>query len=353
LNGPEAALFGELPKLLGKTFLIGYLLPAAVLLLGGAALSDFFLHAGFHDHVVAFFAVNDEKVLAFRLGLSVAVAWVAGVVLLSINHNLIRLLEGYGRFNPARLLKSRSTAVFDRLTAEHAAIETQRVSGKIPQALVASHFLVRYRLGNEFPEQRRLLLPTRFGNVLRAFERYPQVIYSMDSIHIWPRLQALIPENYRSLLDDAKAQLDFWVNLWFSFLLLALGTLAIFIYARNYTLGPTNYTLGAVSAAAVILAIGAAKLAQTAAAQWGMLVKGAFDLYRGELCKQLGLDMPQSLEDERQMWRRVSQTFLLRRAEYADDLTRFRPRKNEESRASLWAKICALFSYRNSPPDSR
>lgn len=339
-------MFGELPKLLGKTFLIGYLLPAALLMLAGVAISDVFLHTTMYAQALKLLGSTDEKVLAFRLGLAVAVAWAGGIVLLSINQNVIRLLEGYGDYNPARLLTFWSTHVFDQLTAEHDRIEAKRVDGKMPRALVSAHFRMRYRLGNEFPEERRLLLPTRFGNILRAFERYPQVVYSMDSIHTWPRLQALIPEKYASLLDDAKAQLDFWVNLWFGCVLLAIGVLGLFAYVRDYN-------LGIAFAAAVILAITAAKFGQTAAAQWGVLVKGAFDLYRGDLCKQLGLEMPESIDNERQMWRRVSQTFLLRRPEYAEGLDRFRLAESDEKSTSWWAKLLGWLNCRNSPRDNR
>jgi len=284
---------------------------------------DAFGYTSSYGWALSVFGSADEKQLAFRLGLAVAVVWVAGVILLSINHNLIRILEGYGALNPARILKYWSMRVFDKLSAEHEKIEKQRVDGKIPPGLMGAHSRVRLRLGNEFPEQRRLLLPTRFGNVVRAFERYPQVIYSIDAITTWARLQALIPQAYAGLLDDAKAQLDFWVNLWFGFSVLALGALGLLAYSRQWSL-----TL--VFMAALVVAVIAAKVGQTAAAQWGAFVKGAFDLYRGELCKQLGLEMPRSVESERQMWTRISQTFLFRRPEYADALTRFRPLKGEK-----------------------
>lgn len=320
-------MFGELPKLLGKTFLIGYLLPAALIILSAAALLDLYKYSSIYSWGLGILGSADEKQLAFRLGLAVVIAWAAGVLLLSINHNLIRLLEGYGPFNPARLLKCWSSRAFDKLVAEDKAIEAKRVDGKIPPDLRGDHSRVRARLGNEFPEEKRLLLPTRFGNVIRAFERYPQVTYGIEAIHTWPRLQALIPESYTGLLEDAKAQLDFWVNLWFGFAVLAVGTLGFLAYSRQYS-------LGLVFAVAVVLAMAAAKVGQTAAAQWGVLVKGAFDLYRGELCKQIGLEMPRSVESERQMWTRVSQTFLFRRPEYAEKLTVFRPLRVEEDRAT-------------------
>ena len=313
-------MFGELPKLLGKTFVIGYLLPAALTVLAVAAVLDVSGLTTIYADGYVQFGSADEKQLAFRLGLMLAATWVVGVILLAINYNLIRLLEGYGAANPARLWKSRSLRIFGGLTERHEEIESQRVDGKIPAALQSEHGRLRLRLGNEFPEREALVLPTRFGNVMRAFERYPQLIYGIEAISMWPRLQAVIPDGYTSMLDDAKAQVDLWVNSWFGSLLTAATALVVLFYMREcLALLPF--------AAAVIAALLCAKVAQRAAAQWGSLVKGAFDLYRGELCKQLGLEMPRSIEVERAMWTRVSQAALYRRGEYADNFTQYRPLK--------------------------
>lgn len=316
-------MIGELPKLFGKTFLIGYLLPGAVAFLFGAGILDYYLGTSIYGWLIDVIGGHDEKQLAIRLSLALAGAWILGTVLLSINHNLIRILEGYGRVNPARLMRWRSKRIFRGLTDEHTGIENRRVDGKVPPNLRGAHSRVRYRLANEFPEREDLVLPTRFGNVVRAFERYPQIIYSTEAIETWPRLQALIPERYGAMLDDAKAQLDFWVNLWFGFVVLGIGSAGVLVWK-----GPCGLAVPALVSFA--LAVAAARAARTAAAQWGMLVKGAFDLYRGELSKQLGLEIPRSVAHERQMWASVSRTFLNRRPDDADKLTIFRPLKRDE-----------------------
>ena len=316
-------MFGELPKLLGKTFLIGYLLPAALTVLALAAVFDFSALTSIYAAGLKLLGSADEKQLAFRLGLLVAVIWIVGVVLLAINYKLIRILEGYGATNPARLWKDWSLSIFRDLSSRHEAIEAQRVDGKVPAQLQSEHGLLRRRLGNEFPERESLILPTRFGNIVRAFERYPQIIYGIEAINMWPRLQAVIPDAYLTMLDEAKAQLDLWVNLWFGGLLVAATALGIMIYSGDCT-------IAVVILAALALACAFAKVAQDAAGQWGALVKGAFDLYRGPLCEQLGFEMPRSIAFERSMWTAVSQAVLYRRREYADGFTRFRPLEGRE-----------------------
>lgn len=316
-------MFGELPKLLGKTFLIGYLLPAALTVLAIAAVFDFSDLTSNYRTGLKHLGSADEKQLAFRLGLLIAIIWMLGVVLLAINYKLIRILEGYGATNPARLWKGWSLSIFQDLSSRHEAIEAQRVEGKVPSHLQSEHGLLRRRLGNEFPERESLILPTRFGNIVRAFERYPQIIYGIEAINVWPRLQAVIPGGYLTMLDEAKAQLDLWVNLWFGSLLGAAIALAIAIYSGDCM-------VALAIPVALALALGFAKVGQDAAGQWGSLVKGAFDLYRGELCKQLGFEMPRSITFERSMWTAASQAFLYRRREYADGFTRFRSLERRE-----------------------
>jgi hypothetical protein len=57
---------------------------------------------------------------------------------------------------------------------------------------------------------------------------------------------------------------------------------------------------------------------------WGALVMSAFDLYRGDLCKKLGLKMPPTISEEREMWTLMSQVMGYRSKEVADRVSRFR-----------------------------
>jgi hypothetical protein len=271
---------------------------------------------------------TDEKLLAVRIGVFVAFVWVLAVLLMASNLAIIRLLEGYGTINPARLLKWRTVGLFNRLCQRRDAIEGERkANGKIPPERATEEGKILVRLAGEFPERADLVLPTRFGNVVRAFERYPHVVYGIDSIQAWGRLQALLGQSYCTLLDDAKAQLDLLVNLWFGGVLVAGLNLGLYAWTSRH-LAPeawgSNVEAWIILAAAVAVAIVAAKWAQSAAAQWGILVKGAFDLYRGDLARQMGLEMPRSVEHERKMWTTVAQTMLYRPAHFADALTRFR-----------------------------
>jgi len=53
----------------------------------------------------------------------------------------------------------------------------------------------------------------------------------------------------------------------------------------------------------------------SAASAWGAKVKGAFDLYRNDLLKQLGYDrLPSTLKEEKNLWDLISLRMILRRS---------------------------------------
>jgi hypothetical protein len=316
-------LFGELPKVFGKEFLVGYFLPAAILVVAGIVSADSLGATPLLGFLNKAFIEADEKKLAIHLSVTLVLIWALATFLMVINFKLIRALEGYGTLNPARLLKWRSLRIFDKLNVRIDWISVQKPLSEIH---LTERRRLRMRLSNEFPESRHLVLPTRFGNIIRAFERYPQVIYNINAIRSWTRLQAVLPDSYKGSLDAAKATLDFFVNLWFGATLIT--TISLLGIAFVVTVGLEALPMRAMIVIAIsgaLSAIFAAKSAQGAAAQWGELVKGAFDLYRGDLCRQLGFELPRSIERERQMWAPICRTMIYRQSRYAEQFTTFRP----------------------------
>lgn len=159
-----------------------------------------------------------------------------------------------------------------------------------------------------FPVEEGSVLPTRLGNVIRSFEHYPRRQYRMAAITLWPRLVAKIDKDYAAQIDGAKTNVDFALNC--SLLSLALALLLLFAglwhpvaLSSPSLLAPWLFK---------VLVFGAASLAFyhssiDRASEWGELVKGAFDLYRGELLKQLGFERrPAWLGEERELWEAIS-----------------------------------------------
>jgi hypothetical protein len=199
-------------------------------------------------------------------------------------------------------------------------IDAARARGEDPPKSPPGHAERLHKAVCEFPDNAEFILPTRFGNRFRGFEVYSRVVYGLDAIPAWPRLQAVMPEHARKMLADAKAEVDFCVNLSLG------GWLAGLLYLG---LAVAAWRLPALWMPVIAVIVGWASywLATSAAMNFGSYVKSAFDLYRGELASQLGLDLPRSAEAEREMWRAASRMMIYRSAARANDLTRFRLRR--------------------------
>jgi hypothetical protein len=166
--------------------------------------------------------------------------------------------------------------------------------------------LTRLR-AEQFPTRRESLLPTAFGNAIRAFETYPYKMYGIEGTRGWTRLLAVIPKDYRELIDDGKAQMDFWVNLW------AVSVLYILTYCLYGVLvGPWELLWTTIPA--LVLAFLASSAAKRAAIGWGSSVKASFDIFLPDLRAKLELPFPTDIRNEREQWNRFSKAFL-----YADD----------------------------------
>ena len=155
-------------------------------------------------------------------------------------------------------------------------------------------------LAEDFPDRDDLVLPTRLGNIMRAFERYPTTQYQMDAIYLWPRLIAVIEERYATPLGDARISLVFLLTL--SFLNGVLGVMTVAAGLRYLPPAPVKDVV--LPAAAFFLAAGwLYRESFGAARDWGELVKGAFDLYRWKLLDQLGFSQtPATRAGERDLW---------------------------------------------------
>jgi hypothetical protein len=314
-------MWGELPKLFGKSFAIGFFLPSAVLLFALQCLFAAFTYNLLPTSMPA----NDPLGVA----VSIFILWMGGVTLMALNRPIIRFFEGYGDLNPLRVLKRGKERAFDRLTAANTELEKQIDAADVARVQVPPHQDFLYdklllRAATDFPDRRDLVLPTRFGNAIRCFEVYSRIVYGLESIDGWPRLTAVIPADFRQAIEDAKAQLDFWVNLWFGSPLIV----AIYIVLHLWSgLSPEPW----IPILALAVAFAAWRGALVATGEWGMLVMSSFDLFRGDLCKKLGLKMPQTLQEEREMWTLMSETMGYRDKQSADLLSRFRDKGGGEA----------------------
>jgi hypothetical protein len=296
-------VFGQLPKLLDRDFIVGYFLPVLTFVAASLGLSARF---GGTSIVLP---LDQSSILLSTVVLGLASA-LGGVILLILNRDIIRLMEGYGRLNPARLLAwiekrryKKYSSNISKLTLERDSFISK--STEVPQELQTRRNQLIWQIAERFPDREDNLLPTALGNTIRAFEVYPYVMYGIDAIEGWSRLLGVIPKDYREVIDSAKAQTDFWVNLWLLSLLFMIEYIGFALYwgqVKMLWLPPVALGMAFIASAG----------ARTAAVEWGSLVKASFDIFLPQLRTKLEFPFPANASEERQQWNNFSKAFLYR-----------------------------------------
>jgi hypothetical protein len=263
-------------------------------------------------------------------------SWLGGILLLVTNHDLFRALEGYGKLNPLRLTIWLERSHFRHLNSEIKKLDEEYSKHlddgtEFPESQKTKRNRLMVERIERFPERESQILPTPFGNTLRAFETYPRVMYGMESIDGWSRLLAVVPHDYRDLIDSAKAHVDFWVNLGFLSLILSIGNLSL---CWIYHIAPPLWLL---AATAFILFISPWR-ARRLAVEWGDYVKGSFDVYRFKLLELLGIEAPDDREEEREVWIKYSQAIIYRLPDSLPDLKKQEAEKTKKETKSRTTK---------------
>ena len=229
------------------------------------------------------------------------------LVLLAVNIKLIRLLEGYGDWNPLRLVLRRQKRRYRGLHGELENIDKTETTDKNRAETTDGRKAALLRqLSTQFPDQERYVLPTRFGNIIRAFEVYPRVMYGLEGVQGWDRVYLLLSKENRVEISNVKAQVDLWVNI----------VILTSILLTEYTISAmVNWKFGDLWIPGIlILTIWFAKRSsENAALEWGELVKSVFDVFLGDLQDKLELPIIESESEQRELWKRFSQAVIYRR----------------------------------------
>jgi hypothetical protein len=222
--------------------------------------------------------------------LTVAGLFAIAVLLLSIvfaytSLPIYRTLEGYtlpGRLQ-RRLLKRRLREWY-RLRAladRRGGSATDR--GKLLERLAA------------YPNHAEDVMPTRLGNALRALERYGVDRFGLDSQSLWYELLAVTPDNLRRDAEDARASVDFFLSAIAHLTLLATVSAGVAIVSGGLgsaLVAVVSLSLIPVAYNGAVLNVGESRAAVQAVVNTG----------RFKLPVALGLRLPSSFADERELW---------------------------------------------------
>lgn len=287
-------MFSGLPSLFGRNFAVGFFLPAAVFAGVTLALADRYGLASARE---MWRFAKDYEILSAVL--APFLLWLVAISLHAANTWILRRKEGY--MPRSWMYRLRPGWWWQRRRLRRLAAKL-REPGCSPRR--SRRLRERLAAGFPHPPRDRLLLPSSFGNTVRAFEAYPGKMYGFEATRGWSRLLAVIPDEYRELIDNAKTEVDFLVNLWFLSWLVMAEYIAL---AWGHLLADWWIPLLAYLSARL-----ASLWSRSAAVRWGEMVKGAFDVFLPALRDKLELPPATSREQERKMWRRFSRAILLR-----------------------------------------
>jgi hypothetical protein len=226
-----------------------------------------------------------------RIAVLGGAAVLVGLILLGLNYPILRLFEGYPltrrwfawplRFPLVRWQRKR----LRRAWCATKGTKTEREKRN-----------ARYRLARHFPPDIACdhVLPTGFGNAVRAFERHPTIRWGLNAIAAWPRIEMLLSTEEQQLLADTKGNVAFFVN---GSLLTGLGGVAL-IADRLLTQAHT-FPSDALYVLPFVVSILCYWASTTAAITWGEVVTSSIDLHRLELYRRRGRRAPTDFTDER------------------------------------------------------
>ncbi len=189
-------------------------------------------------------------------------------------------------------------------------------------------------LDSNFPSSERLIMPTRFGNVLRAAEMYPER-YGIDAVPIWSRLVSAMPsqDGMMEKINEANNQCQFLLNGALLGVLFSGGCLVVAIYEsvcwlyKNSSGNAIDHGIFAlIYLVLMVISLGIARFFYEATlfnvSQFGSMIRTSYDLYRLNLLDALHIELPKTLNEERRLWLKISH-FMTGNMDYVGDESYF------------------------------
>jgi hypothetical protein len=287
-------MFNELPGFFDRNFIVGFFLPALIFVLVGFGLMFSFDIAPKLTSVI-----NDDLYKgATIIGV---ISWIISIFLLSLNFSILRFFEGYGKYNPLQLLQPIYEKKFFQIEEEKFRLgDARRQAEELENDEELTKIKKRQRevhrdAADLYPMSEARVLPTAFGNAIRAFEDYTEEMYGLDAIVSWVRLLAVIPKDFREMTSTARAEVDMWINFRLLSYVLIIAYLIMAFSAGQFRI---IWFPAATFAFAFFASIRATK----SAVLWGDFIKASYDLYLPDLREQIRLPEKKTNKEEKQLW---------------------------------------------------
>lgn len=232
---------------------------------------------------------------------------------MSSSSYLVKLFEGYNFrwilffiYIPLKLRqKLRRNYYISKIRKINQLIDSEETSKDLKKFYLKKKINVQGDFYTKFSEHHKEMLPTSFGNILKAFENYPYKRYGIDSVLLWPRLVTVITPEYGDRLEEANNSVIFLLVSCFLFTIMSFESFLIYYFQYS---NPTIFKILMISFA--ILSISFYRISLRAALNYGEIIKSCFDLFRFELLKAFGVEKKLLFKNERSFWEKL-RTFIL------------------------------------------
>ena len=304
-------MFASVISLFGSSFIVGFGVPAAAwiaylnLYYAPAALT--FLRTGLAQPANSL----TETVLQ---GIASIVA--VALVLYVFNKRIVRTLSGYDDLPAYKLAEARFLVPVRGINPRASYRRLKKVYGDLMKQRAVRHLTDQEHetlaaaaetLAHRYPEDEKLVLPTLFGNTVRAAEGYSRRMYGFESIRGWNRLTHLMSDKSLDRVQDRKSVMDLWANIWLLSLVAFLAAACEAVISLA-VVGRSMHVPTLVIMAAVAFVI-APWLARDAAEEWGIELKSAVDVYLPQLAERMGLDHDAPQWSRQHDWLAMSQAW--------------------------------------------
>lgn len=323
-----------------KSFIFSYYLPSSIFVISNYFLIVLLVKEGDVSGTVD--AIG-EAVHLDRILLIILISGFVSYVFRSSDYQLIRLFEGYtfrrllGLLTWRKKRKKRKLhkktnelrndfwrswnkalrAALEEITGQDAAEKREEVeqqaenNRKLFYDMYSSNLLqLSQKLEAEYPHSLDHILPTKVGNIFRAFEEYPQRKYGIQTIVIWPKLLLVLPESDKKHLEEAQGAMMFFLTSSFLSFLLFVESAIASGWMHHFKQGVTVPCV--MSAVCLLLSIFFYHNSIDSVLGFGEVVKATFDLRRKHLLESLGLPFNETLQNERKRWEWLSRYYLYR-----------------------------------------
>ena len=172
---------------------------------------------------------------------------------------------------------------------------------QIDQCLIEFH-----RVYPEFQDQ---LKPTALGNLFAAIDCRIMKRYRIGQAIIWPRLAQVIPTTYGRIVENTNTFMHFLLNISLVLAIFIFEMLGVFIFETLWRIPFRPYLL-CWGIPCLLLAVASYWLALPTACTYCDYVSGCFDLFRHDLLRQMDLPLPQDAQAERGIWDDLTNYFV-------------------------------------------